>query len=137
MIINLIGIFEDGLPADPNLPDDCRTPLRMPKGADVTVNIQIFNRSGSVHSLVTGSPSLTLVVRKKTSDVTATIKKVGVVDPARGAQGWASFTFVPNDTLNEFIKAGIFCFEIWLTQAGKVTAVMPLSPYHLEPSALP
>lgn len=134
MKLYLRGIYENGLPADPQLPADPRTAVRMSRSGTLVITFQIFNRSGSTYKLEDGD-TVTLTIRKRTTDKTRLFKQqVAFVDATDANNGIVTFTVAPSDTSNPLFLPGIYAFDIWLSHAGNLDPVMPISPWLLGPS---
>lgn len=132
MKVRLLCIYENGLPADPGLPLDPRVAIRMQRGASLVITFQIYDRSGQPHKLLAGTPKITFTVRRRTIDKQYVMRKAGVITDANNGVG--TITIVPLDTQDPAFEPGIYAFDVWLAQSGGNDAVLPISPYILEPS---
>jgi hypothetical protein len=132
VIIQLLGIVENGAVASSLLPANNRTPISMPKGTDLFVNMDLYKRSGQRASLITGSPVLLLTVRKKFTDLKFVIRKQGTITNA--PMGQVQFVIAHADTKDPSFEPGLYSYDIWLTQAGFRDAVMPISAFYLTPA---
>jgi hypothetical protein len=132
MLIYLVGVLEDGAIRADFLPQNPRKAVRVQKGADVTIRVQVFHANGTKADLRTGAASLALQVKRKSSDVPPLIAKAATLTAA--ADGVGEFTFTPSDTLSTNIPPAVYVYDVWLTQSGKRDAVVPISPFIIEPA---
>lgn len=124
MIIDLLGLLEDGSPPTVGVPpENPRTTIRITRGQDVTIRLSVRNTSGSDVPLATGVVVMTVKKRPQDSkvfDKTATVNTI---------------TILPADTKN--MDPGKWVFDIWLTKDGKRNPVIPLSTLILEATSTP
>lgn len=126
MQLEILGVLEDGGLRGAAVPTNPRRTLRMPLGASLTLNARVVRANGSP---VTGG-TLTWTVKKKPSDTQPSFQKLATcADPT-------VFTVTPADTKQ--LTAGVFVFDVWHTDgSGNRNAVVPLSPFLIEPAATP
>lgn len=132
MIVGLLGVYEDGLRRGPAVPVDPRTFIKIPSGSDLTVKLRAVTASGGDKVLAGGVLSMT--VKRRPSDAPI-IQRQGVLVPADGP-GRCDFTFVPNDwrQIDPLGNGAHLLYDVWLLQAGEQNALVPASPFLLQPS---
>lgn len=127
MLISLTGVLDDGTPYVAGVPTNPRRAVTVVRGEDTTLQVRVVTPQGA--AVDTSSPAvLVLTVKKRPQDYVAVATVTGTV-----AAGVASFALTPAAFKNEL--PGLFCYDVWLTKAGARSAVVPLSPLHLEASA--
>lgn len=134
MQLYLIGIVEDGLRRSLLLPANARKTIRIPKGGDLGVRIQVFYGSGGRVDLSTGGASIVLSVKRRSLDVRALITKTVSAFPL-GRDGTADLTFVEADTKSTDIAPMIYLYDVWLTQNAKRENIIPISQFIVDPAA--
>lgn len=121
MKIALTGVLEDGSDRAADVPANPRTPMVVPLGVDLTVELTVVSADGAVQT----PDSVVLTVKKKATDTQAAITKSGVV----GAETTV-FTLAPSDTKD--LEPGLYAYDVWATTSGKRDPVIPTSPFILE-----
>lgn len=136
MVVDLIGIVDGGGPRDPNLPLFAQKQINMVSGSSVTVRISVFREDGTPIPLA-ADPSLllTLAVSRSSYDYAPIpqLKKQASLAPLV-APNAATFAIIPSDT--KFLPPGRYVFAVWMTYQGVRDAVVPLSPFVIEPAGL-
>lgn len=124
MVIDLVGILDDGSAYAPGIPLNPRKQLNIPKGGDVTIRLSVFTPNGEAVSLA--SPvALVLTVKNRPEDSAIFSRTPTVVGTV------ASFAITPADMRQQ--EAGFYVYDIWLTDSGgKTNPVVPLSPLQLQ-----
>lgn len=133
MIDYLVGILETGGPPDRSLPASAAHPVRMSKGQDVTLRIQVLTRSGIPVDLSPVGTTLTLTLRRKSKDAQYVAKVAATVTEA-GA-GKAEWTVAGALTLDAAYDPGLYVWDAWLTRNGSTDPVVPLSAWFILPAA--
>lgn len=132
MVINLVGLLEDGSPPTPSRFNP-RTTLTIPLYSDATINVTVVTPSGA--SVPLAGTNMTLTVKKRPTDSVALVSKAGVY-----GSGQHVFTLAPVDTKQ--LTPGRYTFDAVLVQTIGVgvtrrSSVIPLSTLVLEASATP
>lgn len=128
MVIDLIGVIEDGFPRSAALPANQRTTLQFPIGTDVTIRLRILWARGEPVDLA--GWVVTLTARKRPNDSIA-FQKVATVQPTQG-RGRADALVASGDTKPR-LQPGRYVFEVTaLDGAGKRNSAVPISPLVLE-----
>lgn len=135
MIVNVVGVVEDGNNRARNVPANPRTTISMISQSDLTIRLTILAASGQPVVLTGGTVVLTV---KKTSrglaPYPATISRLGVLKTQDGP-GRVDFTLVPADTDPlKMVAPGRYVYDIALTLSGARQVVVPLSPFIIEPA---
>lgn len=132
MVVELLGVFEDGFKRGPTVPADPRTPIAIPSGSDLTVKLRAVTASGVDKVLAGGVLSMT--VKRRPSDAPI-IQRQGVLVPSDGP-GRCDFTFVPSDwrQIDPLGNGARLLYDVWLLQASEQNALVPASPFLLQPS---
>lgn len=128
MIINLVGLLDDGAPLSPGVEGNPRRAVQLTRGSNVTLKVTAFTPQGVAVDFTGGS--LVFTVKKNPDDSTAVISKTATI-----AATLATFALLPADFRN--MEPGNFAYDIWLTRGGSRDAIIPLSPLWLEPAAAP
>jgi len=129
VVIDLIGLLEDGAAQRAGAPTNARTTIRITKGEDFTIRLTVFDPARHLVTLSGGS----LVMTAKTSslDSQAAFSLV-----AEFAGVCATFTGTPATTKR--LDPRRYVFDIWYTDVGhKRWPVVPLSTLLLEPTSTP
>lgn len=123
MLVELVGVLENGGERATGVPANPRRAVVVPRGGNVTLRVSVL-LSDTGGSVVGGT--LTMTLKKKASDASTLLSK----SVALGSD----FTLLPTDTKG--LDPGIYAFDVWHTDgAGVRNPVVPLSPFHLEPAA--
>ena len=129
LVIDLVGVLEDGSVPSAGVPQNPRRTLSFPVGSDVTLRLALVTASGAAVPLAGGSLLFTL--KKRFSDTDAQVSRAAALDAP--SSGLASFRFGPTDTKN--LTSGQYAYDIWYTDSdGRRNAVVPTSPLILEPA---
>lgn len=125
MIINLVGLLDDGTPLAEGLaPRNPRTAITLPFGGSVTIRFTAKTPMGADVPLVAPNV-LKLTVKKRPADSKIFDRTATIVN------GVAEFDITPADMKQQ--DPGYFVYDIWHTDvANKTNPVMPLSPLYLE-----
>ena len=121
MKITLTGVVEDGTDRASDVPANPRTPLVVPLGVDLEVELTVVTADGGAVT----PDSVVLTVKKKATDTQAAITKSGVVGAST-----TIFTLAPTDTKD--LEPGLYAYDVWVTVSGKRDPVIPTSPFILE-----
>lgn len=126
MVLNLIGVLEDGSPRSTGVPINPRQALSFPIGSSVTLNLRVVTADGK--SAPAGIVTWTL--KKRPEDTSRVFAKTATL-----SGGNASFTVDPADTKR--FEAGQYVYDVWhaATVGGARNPVVPLSPFRLEAAA--
>lgn len=127
MVIDVIGIIEDGSPRGPNVPASARQSISIVQGADVVLRLKLVKSDGAPYAPSTGEYLWSF--RKKNNGIR--MRRSGVPTP-NIADG--SVTFVLTGAETAALKAGIYIYDVWLTDGGVTDAVIPLSELVVENS---
>jgi hypothetical protein len=124
MVIDLVGVLEDGGPRSSGVPENPRLALSFPIGSNVTLRLRVVLPSGQNAPAGT----LTWTLKKKPEDAQKVFVKTATL-----AAGAASFAVLPADTKR--FAAGQYVYDVWHEVGGVRNAVVPLSPFRLEAAA--
>lgn len=137
MVIDLLGVFDDGSPLAPTVPANPRQQINVVQGASITIRGTYVRNDGSPVWLAQDPNfSLVLSVSKNTfqSNGFPLLKFTGVLDPTRGVNA-ANFTIAPGE-LRFYTSPGRYVYDVWLTYQGVRNPVNPLAPFVVQPAAL-
>lgn len=132
MVVDLLGVFEDGSTRGRLVPTDPRAFVRVPSGADLTVRLRVVAANGVAKDLTGGV--LTMELKRRPADP-AIVARAGTLVTTEGLNR-ANFAFTPTDWLqaDPLGNGAQLIFAIWLVQSSKRDAVVPSSPFILQPS---
>lgn len=133
MQVDLVGIVENGAVPDPALPQSAAQPIRAAKGQTVSVRIQVLTRSGQPVDLSGVGTTLTLTLKRKSSDQVY-VTRVALT-PTDAGNGMAAGTVLGAATVPREFGAGLYVYDVWLSRAGQYDEVVPLSAWFMLPSA--
>jgi len=127
----IVGVVENGAPRDERLvPSNPRKPIRYTRGATHELYLTVLTPDGVPVNLGTGEASLLLTIKVSSEDEEYVLRQTGTIEDAD--EGAALFTIPP--TAFRDYAPGRYIFDIWLTQSGAQTVVLPASPFIVEPS---
>ena len=131
MIIDLICIVDDGGETDRSLPSNARTAIRISRGADVTIRLSLFNRSGPPYRIASADVITFTAGKRSNPDADADISKVAALARADGPNR-SNVTLVPGDTKD--VQNRVLLYDIWLARDGTGTRepIMPTSPMYID-----
>lgn len=133
MIVNLVGIYQDGSIPPPGVTvPSAATSLEFAVGTAVTINMTVLNAAGNAVSYV--NQTYTMRVRKNPGDATNLLTYVASL-----VLGQQQFVIPSADSISKlFYGPGVYYFDVW--QVNSVTGasdnVIPLSGLILDPSTL-
>jgi hypothetical protein len=130
MIIDLLGVIEDGSVRAPDVPTVVGKQLQFTAGEDVTVRLQVIRPSGAPGDT---SSTYTLTIKKRTADGTAIAAAVGVAQPLDGA-GRLNFT-IPSNSTHE-AEPGRYVYDVWRNDGITKQPVITALPVILRPRCL-
>lgn len=136
-VVSLVGVLEVGGPRDADLvPSNPRTTLRYTRGSTLTVSLTILGSQGVPVDLTAAAlptPTTTVEFVVKTSSIAEenTLSMLGAVvgDPRLGVVEFA----VPVAAFR-YSDPGRYVYDVWLLTATTRDAVVPTSPFVVEPS---
>ncbi len=128
MVIELLGIVQDGSRRSPAVPRVIRKQLDVIRGTDFTVRLKLRYPSNRPVSLESGTPVTTLYVRSHPDDEDddALLTVVATAATPRD-EGVTVFTFAAAD-LEDF-QLGRYLYDIRHSQSSALEAVVPASPF--------
>lgn len=131
MVIDLLGVIEDGSTPGLTVPSSARKTLLVQRGADVLIKLRIKRRSGVtfVPPPVDAGNAVKFVVKQK-PELDALLDVAGVLLLADDAPGY-SFTITDDDLkrIEPSGKGARFVYDVRLTVAGLVDYIVPLSTF--------
>ncbi len=129
MVVEILGIMKNGNDPDDGTPplEPSVQPISWPIGAAGYVRVEVFDPTEELVNIA--GMAVTLCVRKKTSDATPIIKRIGIVT---NPVNWiAVFPLSPDDTAA--LAQDIYRYDIWLTDfAGLTYQLVPASNFSLS-----
>lgn len=141
MVVDLLGVIEDGSNPAPGVPSNTRKTLLLTRGANATIRVQIKTRGGVpfIPPVVDASNKAVLTVKKKIGQESILTLAGVVMTPADGPESGYKFTLGAADytTIEPIGIGGRFLYDVWVTRAGQVDAVVPLSTLIIEGAARP
>lgn len=121
MIIDLLGIIEDGSLRAPTIPIIAGHELRFAAGEDVTVRLTVVKPTGEPGDVTS---TYTLTIKKRSLDDFALVTAVGVAQPLDGP-GRLNFTI--SSTLTKDTEPGRYVYDVWRNDGStKMQIVAPL-----------
>lgn len=127
MKLRLTGVVQDGTSVAAGVPSNPRTTMEVIQGAAVTIEVTVVRPGGDAVALAGTSPTLTV---KKRPQESAILRLVGV--PSGNV---AVFTLTSAQT--RAMQPGLYGYDVWITLAGLLETVVPLSPFRIEAAAYP
>lgn len=133
--LHLIGVYDDGTPIVPPVPQNTARTITIPRGCDVTIAVQVTN-NGGVPTLLTSPTTLTLTVNKILPPLDrvaplALVKTAALPIPP-SQPNIAIFTLVPQDTAP--LIPGRYWYDVQMTYGGKNYQVVASSILVLSPA---
>ena len=115
MLVSAIGVLQDGLAdADPNAEDE-RRPLRIRRGASVTVQYALTDVAGAPINLTGATLTLRIRPRQERARALLSIAVTGITgDAAR--DGRATFTLTATQTAR--LDPGMLVYDVQHTASG-------------------
>lgn len=135
MVIDLLGILEDGSARDPLLPPFTQKQVNIIAASSVTFRISVVRADGTPVVLA-DDPDLVLTLAVSESSYLSplpNLKKQAVLDPLAGINA-ATFSMSPSDT--KFTPPGRYVYAVWMTYRNERNAVIPVSPFVIGPAGL-
>lgn len=130
MVIDLVGLVEDGSAFATGVARNPRREIGVAQGQDVTIQVKVQTPAGQTVVLTGGSAVLT--VKKHPADDTTLISKAAVI-----SGDTATFTLAAADTKPSRMDSGRYTYDVWLTMGGKRDPVVPASGFVLYPAVAP
>jgi len=111
------------------VPINPRVSLSLPLLSDAAMSLTILRTDGSQVVIEPGAGDIVVwTLKKSASDTSFVWKKYGSLEP----DGTLSFIVAAADTKNA--SAGLYVYDVVMSLSGKRTAVVPISPFYLEPA---
>lgn len=135
MVIDLLGIVEDGSPRDPQLPGFAQKQVNIIAASSVTFRLTVVRADGTPVVLA-DDEDLVLTLAISQSSYTSplpNLKKQATLAPLVGINA-ATFALVPNDT--KFVPPGRYVYAVWMTYDGVRNPIVPVSPFVIGPAGL-
>lgn len=131
MITFITGILQDGsLKAGVGALQEPHIPLRIPLGTDSTVRVLVTNSAGVPLDFTTGSPTVTLNVKKHSSE-SVLFSALGTLNPSAG-RGVMDCPLPAAKT--KYLQAGSYVYNVVLGHGGLVDVVVGTSQLLFEPN---
>lgn len=129
-VVDLTGVVESGGLRDLNAaPANPRRALRCTLGSTVTVRLGVVDAAGVPVDLSTASLVLTIKQAPNAQETTFSAAGSVVGDPSAGRA-----TFSIPATAFEYVEPGRYAYDVWLLRGSERDAVVPTSPFIIEPS---
>ena len=135
MVIDLLGILEDGSPRSPLLPPFAQKQVNIVAASSATFRISVVCADGTPVALAE-DPALILTLAVSESSYMSplpNLKKQAVLTPLAGINT-ATFSLSPGDT--KFAPPGRYVYAVWMTYRNERNAVIPVSPFVIGPAGL-
>lgn len=129
VVLDLIGIVDDGSLADPTLPDNPRKAVSVVFGESVDIRLQVVNRDGSPRDLSNAAVELNI---KREPEGESVVKKTFTNQPAKGR---TDATVVTDDYRQLRAVGEQLIYDIFLTDGAGRVAIIPLSRWAVESAA--
>ncbi len=131
MVENLVGVRDNGESPGVGIPPAPYRRLNVRLGEDVTLRIQVFEKSGAPVVLATGPAVVTFLVRDKPGSFgDKKIEKTATQRPDLGVN-IAEVLISATDTKRIEGQGTRFVWDLWITQGGLRSALIPTSPFVL------
>lgn len=132
MIVDLIGVWDDGVAQTDAARANTSQPIQVTAGEKLVVNLRCVNRAGVPRAL-TGN-KLVLLVKKNSADLRYVFRLVALLSAT--SPDTCSFTVEPGDWLPNQ-TSGRYVYEIWCTDGtGARQPVVDLSQFFVAPTVL-
>lgn len=129
VIVNLVGVLDDGSPLAPGVPLDPRTTLRSEIGESFLVNVRVLYPNGRIAQLK--PPTVVQLTLKKSPDGQKVFLKTAAI-----VNNVATFSGIPHDT--KTLVPGLYVYDVWIDQGGNQRfPVVALSNWILGPTVTP
>lgn len=135
MVVHLVGVWDDGAFLGAGVPANPRVPVRLTQGASLKVKLSVVTRAGQAVQLdLDPTVTLALTIKRNTGEMVAVLAASGVLVPTEGYNR-ADFLIAADAT--KFVEPGRYLYDVWMVYLGERNAVVPTSPFLLEPSVAP
>lgn len=132
-VINLTGVVQSGGPWDTVIaPKNPRVTLRCTKGGSLTVRLTVYEQTGIPVDMTSATAVLTVKKNPLDYEVALSVTAMLIGDPLAGQ---AEFTIATTALL--YVEPGRYTYSVWLSHGGTRDAVVPASPFIIEPTVLP
>lgn len=133
MLLNLIGLYQDGSNPAPGVPTNPRVPITTQIGGSATIVVKLLRPSGAGVSVTSGW-SFLLTCKRRPQDQPPAFQLTGAVQPLLGSNVMA-FTLTP--TATKLLQPGRYSYDVLMVDpSGNRDFVIPLSPFILQPAAV-
>jgi hypothetical protein len=129
MVIDLLGVIEDGSSPGEGVPSNTRKTLLIPRGSDVIIRLRIKRRSGVpfIPPVVDASNKAELFIKQR-SDLDTLLMLSGAVLVGDDSPGYSfTATAAQIQNLDQVGKGIRLVYDVKLTAVSKVDYVVPLS----------
>jgi hypothetical protein len=130
MVIDLLGVIEDGTTRASTVPKIAGREIQFAAGETVTVRLTVVKPDGEPADTVA---TYTLTIKKRTKDGDALAAKNGTPMPLDGP-GRLNFTIASNDTKDA--EPGRYVYDIWRIDGTNKMPVISALPVLLRPRCL-
>jgi hypothetical protein len=130
MIVDMLGIIEDGSPRAPTTPTTAGSQLQFAAGEDVTVRLRVITPAGVPGDTTS---TYTLTIKKRSTDGVAVASVVGVAAPLSGS---GHLEFDITSQMTKLQPPGRYVFDVWRDDGSTKQPVVPLLPLLLRPRGL-
>lgn len=132
MVIDLVGVLNDGSLLQPGVPKNPRRELRLGVGVSTTIRLTVVTTAGVLVDL--SASSIAMGIKRRIEgyppQVTLSGSAILPAGPGRADIVIAATTF-------KFTPVGLYCYDVWLTGAGgERNPIIPTSPLVLEPAVV-
>jgi len=128
----MLGIVEDGSPADPSLPHNARRSVSVVYGETMDIRLRVVTRSGQRYAFGAGATIALTVKRAPAGE--PVIAKTATIP---GADSDASIAIAAADYGQIRQRGERLVYDVFLTDGSDRWAILPLAHWNIEASAAP
>ena len=126
MVIDLLGVVEDGSPSDPSVPSNPRRAVSVVFGESVVIRLNVVTRSGQAYDLA----GTTITLRIKRAPYHEPVIERGATVP--GSDSHAEIVIAPSD-YSQIRQAGErLIYDIFLVDGTDRFPILPLAHWTVE-----
>lgn len=129
MLLYLTGILEDGTPRSAMVPPNSRQQISVPFLSSLDIKIKVIGANAAPIPLA--GKTLSITIKKKSTDQVWLIKKSATLLPAEG-HNVASFAIASSQ--GRAIPAGRYVYDVWMSESTVNDCIVDLSPFVVEGS---
>lgn len=129
MVIDLLGVVEDGSPADPSVPSNPRRAVSVVFGESVLIRLNVVNRSGQRRDLTNATITLSI---KRAPSHEPVIEKQATIP---GSDSDAEIAVDPSDYSQLRQGGERLVYDVFLVDGAVRAAILPLAHWTVEAAA--